>query len=113
MRDGERLVAQLRRGTLEYCVLALLTKEDRYGFDLVRTLGRIDGMVVSEGTLYPLLSRLKREGYVNTEWRESEAGPPRKYYSLTDEGSRALDAFAEEWTRLRDAVDSLLSGGTK
>lgn len=111
MPGGERLVAQLRRGVLEYCVLALLTEVDRYGFDLVRTLGGIGGMVVSEGTLYPLLSRLKREGYVETKWRESEAGPPRKYYSLTDDGRDALDAFTQEWTRFRAAVDHVLSGG--
>ena len=111
MPAGKRLVAQLRRGVLEYCVLALLAEEDRYGFDLVRTLGGIDGMVVSEGTLYPLLSRMKREGYVKTEWRESEAGPPRKYYSLSEDGRGALDAFTQEWTRFRDAVDHLLSGG--
>jgi PadR family transcriptional regulator PadR len=105
------VLSQLRRGALEYCVLALLADEERYGFDLVRTLGSIDGMVTGEGTLYPLLSRLKKAGHVATTWRESDAGPPRKYYAITTEGRRALDDFAAEWRRFRDAVDALLSQG--
>ena len=105
----EPLLAQMRRGTLQYCVLALLASEERYGFDLVRRLGSVDGMVTGEGTLYPLLSRLKREGHVATRWRESDAGPPRKYYSITPAGRRALAGFLTEWRRFRDAVDSILA----
>ncbi|HVM26172.1 MAG TPA: PadR family transcriptional regulator [Mycobacteriales bacterium] len=101
-------LSQLRRGVLEYCVLSLLDDEPLYGFDLVRRLGDVDGMVTSEGTIYPLLSRLRREGRVTTTWVESEAGPPRRYYALTAEGRTALAGFAEEWRRFRDAVDSLL-----
>lgn len=111
MAGGSNVGAQLRRGALEYCVLALLAEQPRYGFDLVRTLSSVDGMVTNEGTVYPLLSRLKREGYVETRWGESEAGPPRKYYSLTKAGRVALDAFVEEWGRFRDAVDGLLRKG--
>jgi PadR family transcriptional regulator PadR len=96
---------------IEYCVLALLVEEERYGFDLVRTLGSIDGMVTGEGTLYPLLSRLKRAGHVATTWRESDAGPPRKYYAITAEGRRALAEFTAEWRRFRDAADAILSQG--
>jgi len=103
-------LSQLRRGVLEYCVLSLLSGEARYGFDLVRRLGDVDGMVISEGTIYPLLSRLRREGRVSTAWVESEAGPPRRYYSLTPEGRTALRAFTDEWHRFRDGVDSLLAG---
>ena len=101
-------LSQLRRGVLEYCVLSLLDDEPVYGFDLVRRLGAVDGMVISEGTIYPLLSRLRREGRVSTTWAESESGPPRRYYSLTPDGRAALAAFAAEWRRFRDAVDSLL-----
>jgi PadR family transcriptional regulator, regulatory protein PadR len=104
-------VSQLRRGALEYCVLALLRDGERYGFELVRTLGDVDGLVTSEGTIYPLLSRLRREGLVETTWRESASGPPRRYYQLTDTGHRALAHFTDEWTRFRNAVDQLLSGG--
>jgi PadR family transcriptional regulator PadR len=106
------LLSQLRRGALEYCVLALLATEERYGFDIVRTLGSIDGMVTGEGTLYPLLSRLKKEGHVTTTWRDSDAGPPRKYYAITNGGRRALTTFTAEWWRFRDAVDAILSKGT-
>lgn len=105
------VLSQLRRGVIEYCVLALLVEEERYGFDLVRTLGSIDGMVTGEGTLYPLLSRLKRAGHVATTWRESDAGPPRKYYAITAEGRRALAEFTAEWRRFRDAADAILSQG--
>lgn len=92
-------------------MLALLRGGERYGFELVRTLGEVDGMVTSEGTIYPLLSRLRRDGVVETTWRESESGPPRRYYRLTNAGRRALADFSDEWTRFRDAVDQLLSEG--
>jgi len=102
-------VSQLRRGTLEYCVLALLRDGRRYGFELVRTLSQADGLLVSEGTIYPLLSRLRRDHLVSTTWQESEAGPPRRYYQLTDAGRRALADFSDEWARFRDAVDALVT----
>ncbi len=102
-------LSQLRRGTLEYCVLALLRGGERYGFDLVRSLALVDGLVTSEGTIYPLLSRLRKEQLVTTFWRESESGPPRRYYRLTDRGHTALADFTAEWARFRDAVDTLLN----
>src|SRR4051812_13903418 len=110
-RARDPLLAQLRRGTLEYCVLALLAGRERYGFDLVHELGQADGMVTSEGTIYPLLARLRRDGLVETSWRESPAGPPRRYYRLSAAGELALTQFAEEWRRFRDAVDRLIEGG--
>ena len=113
MVASTELLSQLRRGALEYCVLALLADEERYGFDLVRTLGGVDGMVTGEGTLYPLLSRLKKDGRVTTSWRDSESGPPRKYYAITPDGRRALDDFSNEWRRFRDAVDHLLGVGER
>ena len=112
MVDGRQdaLLAQMRRGTLQYCVLALLASEERYGFDLVRGLGAVNGMVTSEGTIYPLLSRLRRDGLVESTWRESSTGPPRRYYRLTDSGREALRDFRREWSRFRDAVDALVEG---
>jgi PadR family transcriptional regulator PadR len=101
----DALLAQMRKGTLQYCVLALLADEERYGFDLVRSLAETDGMVTSEGTIYPLLSRLRRDGLVETTWRESTSGPPRRYYRLTKAGQASLDGFKDEWSRFRDAVD--------
>jgi PadR family transcriptional regulator PadR len=102
-------VSQLRKGVLEYCVLALLRDGRRYGFELVRTLSEADGLRVSEGTIYPLLSRLRRDQMVSTSWQESEAGPPRRYYQLTAAGKRALAEFSDEWVRFRDAVDALVT----
>jgi PadR family transcriptional regulator PadR len=106
----DALIAQMRRGTLQYCVLALLAGEERYGFDLVRALGEVDGMVTSEGTIYPLLGRLRRDGLVEPTWRESPSGPPRRYYRLTARGRAALEAFVGEWGRFRDAVDHFITG---
>jgi PadR family transcriptional regulator PadR len=102
----------MRRGTLQYCVLALLSERERYGFDLVRDLAAVDGMVTSEGTIYPLLSRLRRDGLVESFWQESPAGPPRRYYGLTESGSIALEGFREEWNRFRDAVDHFVARRT-
>lgn len=104
-------LAQLRRGVLEFCVLALLRDDEVYAVDLVRRLGRSDGLVTSEGTLYPLLSRLRRDGRVSTTWRESPSGPPRRYYTLTSTGRAALDAFTDDWRGFRDSVDTLLDLG--
>jgi PadR family transcriptional regulator PadR len=105
-QDG--LLAQMRRGTLAYCVLALLERAERYGFELVRALSEVDGMMTSEGTIYPLLSRLRRDGFVETSWRESSEGPPRRYYRLTEAGHGALSGFRIEWERFRDAVDQFV-----
>ena len=107
-QDG--LLAQMRRGTLQYCVLALLIDQELYGVDLVRALAEVDGMVTSEGTIYPLLSRLRRDGLVDSTWSESPAGPPRRYYRATRAGRRALEAFANEWERFRDGVDHFVQG---
>jgi PadR family transcriptional regulator PadR len=101
-------LSQLRRGAVEYCVLALLREADRYGFELVRELSEAGGLVTSEGTIYPLLTRLRRDEHVTTFWRESDSGPPRRYYRLTDTGRAALDAFTQDWVRFRDSVDRLL-----
>ena len=108
---GDEVISQLRRGVLEFCVLALLRDDERYGFEIVRRLSEADGLVTTEGTLYPLLARLRKEGVVETTWRESPSGPPRRYYRLTPAGHSLLDAFAAEWVRFRDSVDILLETG--
>ncbi len=107
----ETPISQLRRGVLEFCVLALLRDGERYSFEIVSELGQADGLVTTEGTLYPLLSRLRKDGVVETTWRESPSGPPRRYYRLTTAGSAALSAFASEWSQFRDSVDTLLEIG--
>ena len=105
------VLSQLRRGAVEYCVLALLRDGERYGFELVRTLSQADGMVTSEGTIYPLLSRLRRVGWLDSKWSESPAGPPRRYYTLTDSGRSALQHFRTEWVSFRQTVDRLVGTG--
>lgn len=101
-------ISQLRRGVLQFCVLALLLEHELYAYEIVQTLSGVDGMVTTEGTLYPLLSRLRRDGVVETTWRESPSGPPRRYYRLTPIGEAALRSFAAEWARFRTSVDTLL-----
>lgn len=101
-------LTELRRGVLEHCVLAVLRDGESYAFDIVRGLSGAGELLTSEGTIYPLLARLRRDRLVTTAWRESDAGPPRRYYQISDAGRRALDAFGDDWTRFRDAVDALL-----
>lgn len=109
MAEPKDLSSALRRGTLEFCILALIEHEDRYGPELVQRLGA-ERLVVSEGTLYPLLSRLRRSGWVETTWQESPGGPPRRYYALADAGRRALEDFRLEWKTFRDSVDRITGG---
>ena len=101
-------LTEMRRGVLPFCVLAALRDGEAYAFDLVRSLSA-EELLTSEGTIYPLLSRLRRDQWVTTRWRESEAGPPRRYYQLTDRGKHALEAFSTEWGHFRDAVDALMA----
>ena len=93
MADVTQLATSLRRGTLEFCVLALVEHEDRYGTEIVRRFGDERGLAASEGTIYPLLSLLRRVGWLDIKWSESLAGPSRRYYSLTDSGRPALAQF--------------------
>jgi len=103
-------VAQLRRGAAEACVLSLLRGEERYGFELAHALTD-NGLVASEGTIYPLLTRLRQQGLVQTTWRESTEGPPRRYYRLTEDGRIALASFVDQWKVFRVAVDRILKSG--
>ena len=105
---ASQAVTQLRRGVLEHCVLALLQDEERYGSALVTELAQA-GLLASEGTIYPLLSRLRKEELVRTSWRESPSGPPRRYYSLTPQGRTALAEFTRSWTDFARAVDRMLT----
>jgi PadR family transcriptional regulator, regulatory protein PadR len=103
-------MSQMRRGAIEFCVLALLQNTDMYGFELTKRLAEADSLVTSEGTVYPLLSRIRREGLVETFWEESSQGPPRRYYRLTKDGRLALETFRSQWRTFRDAVDKILEG---
>ena len=111
MTDVAQLATSLRRGTLEFCVLAMVEREDIYGTEIVRRLGEERSLASTEGTIYPLLSRLRRVGWLDSKWSESPAGPPRRYYSLTDSGRAALASFRTEWTSFRQTVDRLVGIG--
>jgi PadR family transcriptional regulator, regulatory protein PadR len=105
---NERELTELRRGVLGPCVLALLHDRARFGLELVRDLAHADGLLTSEGTVYPLLSRLRDAGLVTSEWRDEEGERPRRYYEITDDGDRYLKAFREEWTRFAGTVGGVL-----
>src|SRR4029450_13455098 len=86
-------IVQVRKGVLELCILRALEDDERYGYELVKTLAAIPGLALTEGTLYPLLSRLRVAGMITARLEESAEGPARKYYSLTREGRKTLDAM--------------------
>jgi PadR family transcriptional regulator PadR len=96
----------IRKGLLEFAVLRVVAAEKLYVAEMLK---RLDGteFATQEGTLYPLLSRLRREQLVDYEWQESDAGPPRKYYKLTEPGRRALDELAGYWNHLHDTLTRL------
>ena len=98
--------SQMRKGMLEYCVLLLLRKEPSYANDIINRLKNVE-MIVVEGTLYPLLTRLKKDGMLSYEWRESTQGPPRKYYALTEQGEQALAELDGAWNELARTVGLL------
>lgn len=97
---------QFKKGVLELCVLAILDKKDRYGYELVNEISK--NITISEGTIYPLLRRLKDEGYFTTYLQESQEGPPRKYYRLTELGKETKEDLAREWFSFVAGVNSIL-----
>jgi PadR family transcriptional regulator PadR len=99
------LLANLRRGVLEYCVLASLETEDRYGYELLTSLG---ALLESEGTIYSLLGRLRHDGLVETTWQDSPSGAPRRYHRLTVDGRDALVIFRTEWRSFSAAVNRIM-----
>lgn len=104
----ENVKSQMRKGMLEYCVMLLLDKRSYYSSDIIDELERAN-LIVVEGTLYPLLSRLKKEDLLDYEWQESPSGPPRKYYRLTDAGKAVLAALDENWKLLSGTVEGIKS----
>lgn len=98
---------QLRKGVLELSILNALAAERLYGYEIVRRLAGVDSLVISEGTIYPILNRLKSESYVETTIEESSEGPARKYYRLTERGRRQLERMNEDWERLFAGIDRL------
>lgn len=100
---------QFKKGVLELCVLVLLNKQDRYGYELVQKIS--EQISISEGSVYPLLRRLTKEGYFTTYLKESTEGPPRKYYQLTDRGREFLHELLNEWESFSNGVNQLIKEG--
>lgn len=98
--------SQMRKGMLEYCIMLLLKDRPCYSSDIIQNLKEANLLVV-EGTLYPLLSRLKKDGVLSYEWQESTQGPPRKYYVLSEEGKQLLNALDVAWSELEYSVNQL------
>ncbi len=98
--------SQMRKGMLEYCILLLLQHQPAYSSDIIRQLKEAELLVV-EGTLYPLLNRLKKEGLLQYQWEESRQGPPRKYYALTDDGRHMLTDLDQAWNEIARTVNYL------
>jgi PadR family transcriptional regulator PadR len=98
---------QMRKGLLELCVLATLKGQRMYGYDIVKRLSAVGGLVMGEGTIYPILSRFKKEGLVETTLTESPEGPARKYYQLTGRGRVVLTKMLNAWAEVRDGIDQV------
>ena len=101
--------AQMRKGILEYCILLILSKKPLYASDIIGELKDAQ-MIVVEGTLYPLLTRLKNDGYLSYRWEESLQGPPRKYYELSEAGEKFLSELEISWSELVIAIQQLRTG---
>ena len=102
--DLENIKAQMRKGILEYCILSVLSRNSCYASDIIKELKEAEVIVV-EGTLYPLLTRQKNAGLLSYRWEESQQGPPRKYYELTEAGRKYLAELDKSWKELVDSVN--------
>lgn len=104
----ENTQVQMRKGILEYCILRIISRGEVYASDMLGELTSAK-IIVVEGTLYPLLTRLRKSGLVDYKWVESISGPPRKYYTLTDEGSLFLEKLEETWNELASSIKKISS----
>jgi len=104
----ENIKSQMRKGLLEYCILVVISRKEAYASDLLDVLRKADLFVV-EGTVYPLLTRMKNNGLLDYRWEESPGGPPRKYFRLTDDGHRLLGQLDEEWNAISTSINALIA----
>ena len=108
----ENVKQQMRKGILEFCILSILSRSDAYPSEIIEKLKEAK-LIVVEGTLYPLLTRLKNDGLLSYRWEESNSGPPRKYYKLTPVGGTFLKNLQETWKELVKAVESIINNEAK
>lgn len=104
--NAENVKSQMRKGVLEYCILLILEKEPAYTSDIIQKLQEAK-LIVVEGTLYPLLTRLKNSGLLSYQWIESTQGPPRKYYKLTQDGEAFLKELENSWQELNNTINHI------
>ena len=108
--NDDNVKVQMRKGILEYCILAMLSREDSYAPKIIAELKEAQ-MIVVEGTLYPILTRLKNAGLLSYRWEESPQGPPRKYYILTEDGRKHLKLLDEAWDEMVAQISAIRHGG--
>ncbi len=106
--DVENQTSQMRKGTLEFCTLLIISRGKKYSSEIIKEL-KMSDLIVVEGTLYPLLSRLRTLGLLVHSWEESQSGPPRKYYGLTEKGEKTLTELKEAWKKLSTSIDTLIN----
>ena len=100
--------SQIKRGTLDFCILLMIRQRPSYGYEIISTLEKYPILAAKENTIYPLLRRLMKEEYVSSSWQESAEGlPPRKYYSITDKGLEYISAMSQEWNNLLNAINEI------
>ncbi|MDA1370539.1 MAG: PadR family transcriptional regulator [Proteobacteria bacterium] len=109
--QAQNTITQMRRGFLEFCIVSLLANNEVYTAELIDRLKKAN-LLVTDGTLYPLLNRLQKAGLLQYRWEESESGPPRKYYSLTEPGRKLLNELDSAWQDINESV-KLIRSGTK
>ncbi len=102
----ENVRSQMRKGVLEYCILSILDKQEAYASSIIETL-KSAGLIVVEGTLYPLLIRLKNQGSLTYRWEESPQGPPRKYYCISEDGRSLLGVMYASWDEIVESIKTL------
>ena len=105
--NTENQNTQMRRGVLELCILSIIAEKDAYASDIIAKLKEAE-LIVVEGTLYPLLTRLKNDGLTVYRWEESKSGPPRKYHQITEQGNNLLAELKADWKSLVSSVESIL-----
>jgi PadR family transcriptional regulator PadR len=111
--DNGRGLTELRRGVLGPCVLALLEERPRFGLELVRDLDEAGNLLSSDGTVYPLLNRLRDAKLVTSQWRDEDGQRPRRYYTITRSGRQALDEFRTDWSQFTSVVAGVLGRPTR
>jgi PadR family transcriptional regulator PadR len=111
VNDADGRLSQFRKGVVELAILVLLHGGEAYGGEIVERLGGYPGLAISAGTVYPLLARMKKAVLIDSTWRESPSGPPRKYYRLTAAGRGEFAAMAATWQGVAGAMDDLLTKG--